>query len=211
MPEAHRLPLRVIDGLRLEKAHRDALMPGRVLCDDTGQPRRLPRYFYEIPSWDDALRVKLAPNFGLWEFIQTDIREAAPLRAFPRYVPCAITVLALALEQFRAAVGSYVHISANGGYRSPGHALSRAASPHCWGTAINIYRIGDVFLDDREAIERFAAMTRAALAGAWTRPFGTQRGATDDHLHFDLGYLVSVPHDAPPDPVGLAIEQGEPW
>src|SRR3954468_20015802 len=121
MGDAHRFPLRVVDGLRLEKALRDALRPGVTLSDARGIPRTLPRFFYEIPSWDDAMRLQLSPNFALWEFIQTDVRESAALRGFPRYVPCAITLLAMCLERFREAVGAFVHISANGGYRSPCH------------------------------------------------------------------------------------------
>lgn len=210
MGEGYHFPLRVVDGLRLERSVRDALLPGKSLCDDAGQPRRLPRYFYEIPTWDDALRIQLAPNFGLWEFVQTDVREASALRGFPRYVPCAITMLALGLEQFRQAVGTFVHIAANGGYRSPTHSLTCNASPHCWGTAVNIYRVGDVHLDDREAIERFAAIARSTLPGAWTRPFGTDRGETDDHLHIDFGYITSVPRNAPSDPIGVTAERSHP-
>lgn len=207
MGEAHRFPLRVVDGLRLDKPLRDALLPGRILHDDTGATRRLPRYFYEIPSWEHAMRIQLSPNFALWEFIQTDVREAAVLRGFPRYVPCALTMLALCLERFREAVGEFVHIAANGGYRSPRHALNSNATPHSWGTAVNVYRIGDVLLDDREAIDRYAAMARQTLTGAWTRPFGTARGETDDHLHIDFGYVVSVPHDAPEDHLGFDAER----
>src|SRR6185503_17424394 len=143
---------------RLEKPLRDALLPGRLIHDDSGKPRRLPRYFYEIPSWEAAMKVQLSPNFALWEFIQTDVREAAPLRAFTRYVPCAITLTALCLEQLRQSAGTFVHIAANGGYRSPRHSLNTNATPHSWGTAVNIYRVGDVFLDDRESIERYAAL-----------------------------------------------------
>jgi hypothetical protein len=207
MGEAFRFPLQVVDGLRLEKSLRDVLLPGRIICDGTGTPRRLPRYFYEIPSWEDALRVKLSPNFGLHELIQTDVREAEPLRRFPRYVPCAITMLGLCLEQFRTAVGTFVHVAANGGYRSPKHALTCNASPHCWGTAVNIYRIGDVYLDDREAIERFAALARQTMPGAWTRPIGTSRGETDDQLHIDFGYVLSIPHDAPTEHLGFDAER----
>jgi hypothetical protein len=202
-------PLRVVDGLRLDLELREVLLPGQVMCDADGIPRRLPRFFYEIPTWDDALRIQLGPNFGLWEFIQTDVREAAPLRAFPRYVPCAITMLALCLEQFRTTVGTFVHIAANGGYRSPRHALTCNASPHCWGTAVNIYRVGDVLLDDRDAIERFGATARGSLPGAWTRPFGKDRGETDDHLHIDLGFVVSVPRDAPVEAAGLTTPASE--
>jgi hypothetical protein len=196
MGEAHRFPLDVIDGLRLDKPLRDALMPGRVIYDDAGKARRLPRYFYEIPSWEHAMKIQLSPNFSLWEFIQTDVREAAPLRGFPRYVPCAITLTAMCLELFRDAADTFVHIAANGGYRSPRHSLNSNATPHSWGTAVNVYRIGDVYLDDREAVDRYAALARQTLPGVWTRPFGHVRGQTDDHLHIDLGYVVSMPHDA---------------
>ena len=207
MGEGFRFPLRVVDGLRLEKPIRDALMPGRAVLDDTGQQRRLPRYFYEVPTWNAAMDLQLSPSFALYEFIQTDVREAAPLRGFPRYVPCAITLTALSLERFREVVGTYVHIAANGGYRSPRHALSGNATPHSWGTAVNIYRIGDTFLDDREAIERYAALARAELPGVWTRPFGTHRGQTDDHLHIDFGYVTSTPRNAPGEHLGFDAER----
>ncbi len=196
-----------MDGLRLEKPLRDALLPGHIVLDDFGHARRLPRYFYEIPAWSDAMNLELAPSFGLWEFIQTDVREANPLRQFPRYVPCAITLLAMALERFRDAAGTFVHIAANGGYRSPRHALSGNASPHCWGTAVNVYRVGDVFLDSRESIERFAALARQTIPGAWTRSYGPNWGETDDHLHIDLGYVLSMPRGTPENDLGFDAER----
>jgi hypothetical protein len=205
--EAHRFPLEVVDGLRLDKALRDALLPGRIVHDDTGHARRLPRYFYEIPTWEHAMAIQLSPNFSLWEFIQTDVREAAPLRTFPRYVPCAVTMTALCLERFREAADTFVHIAANGGYRSPRHSLNGNATTHSWGTAINIYRIGDVFLDDREAIERYGALARQTLPAAWTRPFGVARGETDDHLHIDFGFVLSMPRGAPENHLGFDAER----
>src|SRR5437868_930575 len=207
MGEAHRFPLSVVDGLRLEKPLRDVLLPGRIIHDDAGNSRRLPRYFYEIPTWEHAMQTPLSPNFGLWEFIQTDVREAGPLRAFPRYVPCAITLTAMCLERFRDAVGTFVHIAANGGYRSPRHSLNGNATPHSWGTAVNIYRIGDIFLDDRESIERFGALARQTLPAVWTRPFGEERGETDDHLHVDFGYVLSMPRGAPEGHLGFGAER----
>jgi hypothetical protein len=207
MGEAHRFPLRVVDGLRLDKPLRDALLPGRTVHDDEGHARRLPRYFYEIPTWEHAMNTQLSPNFAIWEFIQTDVREAAPLRTFPRYVPCAITLTALCLERFREATGTFVHIAANGGYRSPCHALNGNATPHSWGTAVNIYRIGDVYLDDREAIERYGAIARQSLPAVWTRPFGTERGETDDHLHIDFGYVTVHPRGVPDDHLGFDAER----
>lgn len=207
MLDSFRFPLRVVDGLRLDKAMRDALLPGRIVLDEAGQSRRLPRYFYEIPTWKDAMQLALSPSFGLWEFIQTDVREAAPLRAFPRYVPCAITLLAPCLQRFRDATGTFVHIAANGGYRSPRHAFSPNGSPHCWGTAVNIYRVGDQYLNDRESVERYAALARQTIPAAWTRPFGTSRGHTDDHLHIDLGYVLSMPRNAPENELGFDAER----
>lgn len=191
------IPLRIVDGRRLEKKFRDALKPGGMLSDAQGQAHALPRYFYEIPSWDVARSLQLSEHFGLWEFIHTDVHEAETLRTFPRYVPCAITLLALGLEQFRDAVGNYVHIAANGGYRSPSHALSLHATPHAWGAAVNIYKIGETMLDEREALEHFAAIAYRSMPGVFVRPFGDTPGFTDDHLHLDFGYVVAVPRGAP--------------
>ena len=200
-------PLLVVDGLELSPRHRELLNPGGLLVGRDGETHRLPRYFYEIESWDEALHLSVSPNFGLWEFIQTDVREAAPLRAFPRYIPCAITMLALCLEQFREAAGTFVHIAANGGYRSPRHAINTNATPHCWASAVNIYRVGDVYLDDRDAIERYAVLARQSMPGAWTRPFGTNRGEADDQLHIDFGYVLSIPRDAPAEQLGFDAER----
>lgn len=191
------LPLRIVDGRRLEKKYRDALRPGGVFPDAAGQAHVLPRFFYEIPSWDTALSLQLSEHFALWEFIHTDVHEAEPLRTFPRYVPCAITLTALCLEQFRDAIGRYVHIAANGGYRSPGHSLTIHATPHAWGTAVNIYRIGDTMLDEREALEHYAEVAYRSMPGVYVRPFGNRPGFTEDHLHLDFGYVVAVPRGAP--------------
>lgn len=191
------LPLRIVDGRRLEKRYRDCLKPGGVLSDSQGQAHVLPRYFYEIPSWDVALKLQLSEHFALWEFIHTDVHEAEPLRSFPRYVPCAITLLALGLERFRDATRSLVHIAANGGYRSPGHALTLHATPHAWGSAVNLYRIGDTMLDNREALEHYADLAVRSMPGVYVRPFGNKPGTTDDHLHLDFGYVIVVPRGAP--------------
>jgi hypothetical protein len=183
-----------VDGRRLAKEYRDALSPGGMRCDTDGIQHRLPRFFYEIPSWDYAMAVRLTSNFGLWELIQTDVREAAILQSFPRYIPCALPLLGFALEQFREAVGTFVHIAANGGYRSPGHELScGAATTHCWGTAVNIYKIGDTLIDNADAWNKYAQVARG-IPGVHVRPFGQGRGEADDHLHIDLGYVVTVPH-----------------
>jgi hypothetical protein len=191
------IALRIVDGRRLEKKFRDVLKPGGVMSDSQGQAHQLPRYFYEIPSWDVAQEIELSEHFALWEFIHTDVHEAEALRTFPRYVPCAITLLALCLEQFRGAVGDFVHIAANGGYRSPCHVLSVHATPHAWATAVNIYKIGDTTLDERDALDHFADIAYRSMPGVYVRPFGNKAGYTDDHLHLDFGYVIAVPRGAP--------------
>src|SRR5205823_8713829 len=133
----------------------DALLPGGILRDREGRTRQLPRYFYEIESWNAALELQLAPHFHMWEFIQTDVREAAPLRFFPRYVPCAVTLTAAMLERFRDAVGEPIRISATGVYRSPQHELTSHASTECWGSAVKIYRVGDEYPGPRERTELY--------------------------------------------------------
>ena len=210
MPDTATTPslLRIVDGRRLEKRVRDALNPGGYLTDESGRARQLPRYFYEVPTWEDAVQTQLAPNFHLWELVQTDVREAGPLRAFPRYVPCAVTLLAFALERFRDRVGATVRIAANGGYRSPEHALTHAASTHCWATAANIYRIGNTYLDNREVVEHYAGIARDVLPGVWVQPWGSGPGEVDDHLHLDVGYVVSTPREAPGERYHPKLEWG---
>ncbi|MGH7505414.1 MAG: hypothetical protein ACRELX_07170 [Longimicrobiales bacterium] len=190
------LPLAVVDGLELPESIRRALRPGELLEDRASRKRRLPRFFYQVDSWAQARELPLSPRFMMWEFLGVDVREAPPARSFPRYVPCAVTLLAAHLEVLREAVGTYVHVAANGGYRTPAHALTRFASPHCWAAAANVYRIGDELLDTRERIERYAALVRQKLPAVWVRPWGHDDGCADDHLHIDLGHVVSVPRDA---------------
>jgi hypothetical protein len=185
------LPLITVDDLPADV--RVILDPRSPLRDANGRPHTLPTRFLRIESWEQALETQLTPHFMLWELIGVDVREAALLRGFPRYVPCALLLLATALELFRLEVGTFVHIAANGGYRSPGHALTRHASRHCWGTAANIYRIGDTYLHSQSDIERYAAAARRVLPGIWIRPHGPGVGEADDHLHLDLGYTVFEP------------------
>lgn len=188
--------LPIVDGLRLARPYRDALRPGEILRDAEGRGRRLPRFFYEIDSWETARTTPLSPHFMLWELIYVDVREAELLRTFPRYVPCAVTLMAAALEPFRAAAGTYMHVAANGGYRSPAHRLSAVATPHCWGSAVNIYRIGNDWLDAPETIERYNRIARETMGGVQARPWGTGRGFVDDQIHLDLGFVTLVPHGA---------------
>jgi hypothetical protein len=186
-------PLRVVDGVRLPPAFRDALRPGEVVRDAVGRSVQLPRYFYEVQSWEAALETRISENFGAFEFLDVDLREAEPLRGFPRYLPCAVVAFAAALERFRDAVGAPVRIAANGGYRSPSHRLSVPTSPHQWGAAADIYRIGGRMLDDADRIERYGRTARDVIAGVWARPAGDRPGTSFDHLHLDLGYLTLVP------------------
>jgi hypothetical protein len=160
-------------------------------------PRVLPSSFMRVDSWAQALATELTPHVAVWELIGVDVREAPLLRSFPRYVPCALVLLAAALELFRIEVGTYVHVAANGGYRSPAHALSRHASRPCWGTAANIYRVGDTYLDSREEIEKYAAIARRVIPGVWVRPYGQEDGQADDHLHIDIGYTLFDPVPEP--------------
>jgi hypothetical protein len=195
MSERSGVSLRVVDGLELGKEHRAVLKPGGLAADRDGQLRRLPRFFYEVPSWDTALETELTEHFALWEFMNVDVREAEVLRArWPRYVPCAITVLAAALELFRREVGTFVHVAANGGYRSPAHRLNEHASTHCWATAANLYRVGDDWLSDQGGITRYNRIARRVMPGICTRAYGPGVGETDDHVHLDLGYVTVVPH-----------------
>jgi hypothetical protein len=165
------------------------------MVDRAGRAHRLPRFFYRLDSADVAVGLKISPHFELWEFIEVDVREASALRAYPRYVPCAVTLLASALETLRREVDAPVRIAANGGYRSPAHAESVSGSPHCWATAANIYKIGPDFVDDEEKIGRYAATAARVIAGCWTRPFGHDVGTADDHLHIDIGYVTLAPRD----------------
>ena len=192
------LPLSIVDGLTLADAHRSLLRPDEVVSCPDGVPRRLPRYFFKVDSWAQALEMRLTDNFSLWEFIDVDLYEPDLLRQYPRYVPCAVTLLAAHLEIFRSAVSGTVHISANGGYRSPAHRRSTPGSPHAWATAANIYRIGGDYMDTRERIEKMNGLVARLMPGVWTRPYGSTAGTVDDHIHIDLGYALTTPPGLPP-------------
>ncbi len=186
--------LRPIDGLSLSAEYRALLRPGEAESDSRGNVHHLPRFFYEIGSWQDAREIRLAPHFTLAELMLVDCREAELLlRQFPHYVPCAVILLATFLENFRREVDAPVFISANGGYRSPAHQIGGAKSIHAWGTAANIYRIGDTFLDDARSIEKYGATASSLSRAVLVRPFGSRKGETDDHLHLDLGFVSLTP------------------
>jgi hypothetical protein len=184
--------LRAVDGLTLSAEHRAALRPGEPVTDQNGNRHDLPRFFFEVPSWEEARTLRVASHFTLSELITVDSRETELLlRTFPHYVPCAILALARYLEDFRREVDAPVFISANGGYRSPAHRINKGLSLHSWGTAADIYRVGDTYLDDEKSIARHAEI--AASLGAEVRVRAYQNG--DDHLQVDLGYLTIVPRE----------------
>ena len=188
--------LRPIDGLRLAEEYRALLRPGESEAGANGTVHRLPRFFYEIGSWEEAHEIRLAPHFTLAELMLVDCREAELLlRHFPHYVPCAVILLATFLEDFRREVGGPVFISANGGYRSPAHQIGGVKSIHAWGTAANIYRTGDTFLDDARSIERYGATASSLSRAVLVRLFGSKEGETDDHLHLDLGFVSLTPRE----------------
>jgi hypothetical protein len=188
--------LRPIDGLRLGEEYRVLLQPAESETDANGTVHRLPRFFYEIGSWEEAHEIRPAPHFTLAELVLVDSREARLLLSqFPHYVPCAILLLARLLEDFRREVDAPVFISANGGYRSPAHQIGGAKSIHAWGTAANIYRIGDTFLSDTKSMEKYRTIAASLSLAVFVRPFGREKGQTSDHLHIDLGYVRLTPRE----------------
>jgi len=188
--------LHAVDGFDLPHEYRVLLRPYEAETDFQGNVHKLPRFFYEIRSWQEAHDVRLAPHFTLAELMLVDCREARLLLSqFPHYVPCAIVLLARFLEDFRREVDAPVFISANGGYRSPAHQTGGAKSIHAWGTAANIYRIGDTWLSDAKSIQKFGSIAASLSPAVFVRPFGPQRGQTDDHLHIDLGFVSLTPRE----------------
>ena len=184
--------LRAIDGLNLSAEHRAALRPGAAVTDEQGNMHHLPRFFFEVPSWEEAHSLRVATHFNLSELMTVDSREAdLLLRTFPHYVPCAILALARYLEDFRREVDAPVFISANGGYRSPAHRANKAPTLHSWGTAADIYRIGDSYLDDEKSITRYGRIAASLGVEVFVRAYRDG----DDHLQVDLGYLTLVPRE----------------
>jgi hypothetical protein len=206
--------MKIVDAFTLSAEHRELLRPGEMVAVGEAEYHTLPRFFYEIDSWEHAKATQLTAHFTLAELITVDCHEAdLLLRTFPHYVPCAVAVLARYLEEFRQRVDAPVCVAVNGGYRSPAHRphISSAAShvrseleeehgnrprrfsPHQWATAANLYRIGDTWLDSQKSIERFARIAESIGGEVFVRPYGPAPGETDDHLHLDLGYLLCAP------------------
>lgn len=190
------LPIKVVDACDLDDELRSLLKPGEMVRGAEGRRHRLPRYFYEIPDREASIGIRLTHHFGLNEFILVDLKEAPRLQQFPRYVPCAVTLLAFYLEQFRRDAGASVHIPVNGGYRSPSHKLSLTATPHMWATAADIYRIGTTILKGKETIEKYNAIAEDLSDDLHILPYGHVTGANaDDHVHIDLGYITVIPRE----------------
>src|SRR5437016_2282391 len=188
--------IKVVDAFDLDDELRSLLKPGEMMRDAQGRRHRLPRYFYEIPNHEAAVSIRLTPHFGLNEFVLVDLREAPRLQEFPRYIPCAVRVLAFYLEQFRAAAGGSVHITVNGGYRSPAHKMAYGATPHMWGTAADVYRIGTAILKTQELIDKFNDVAEQLSDDITTYAYGHVTGSTaDDHVHIDLGYITVIPRE----------------
>ena len=188
--------LPVVDGLRLPSDLRALLRPDELAADRTGRVHRLPRFFYEVRSWSQAKELMLTPHVRLSELLVVDCQEHPRLlEEFPHYVPCAVSLLARAVEEFRTRLGGVpVFVAANGGYRSPAHRRSgETAGPHCWAAAADVYRVGDTFLNTQASIEKYAALAREMAAEINALPYGHQPGESDDHLHIDLGYPHLVP------------------
>ncbi len=199
--------LKVVDAFDLDDELRALLRPGEMVRDAQGRRHRLPRYFYEVGSHDEATSFPLTPHFGMNEFVLVDLKEAQRLQDFPRYVPCAVRVLAFYLEQFRAAAGASVHIAVNGGYRSPSHKLSLNATPHMWGTAADIYRIGTNILKTKESIERYNDLAEDLSDDVDVLPYGPIIGKNaDDHVHLDLGYITVIPREISEDRMEMPQE-----
>jgi hypothetical protein len=195
-PVSETTRLKVVDAFDLDDELRTILKPGEMVRDAEGRRHRLPRYFYEVSSHEMAMSTRLTPHFGLNEFILSDLKEAPRLNEYPRYVPCAVRLLAFYLEQFRSACGASIHIAVNGGYRSPLHKLSTNATSHMWGTAADIFRIGNNILKTREAIDKYNLIAEDLSEDINVLPYGHVTGNNaDDHVHLDLGYVTLIPRE----------------
>jgi hypothetical protein len=192
---ANQTELRIVSGNDLPDHYRALLRPGELVVCREGVNRRLPRFFYEVESWQQAKETMLTPHFAMAELMMVDCMEAEGLlRHPPHYVPIAVGVLARYLEDFREkAGGEKVYISANGGYRSPAHRLTPIPGVHNWGTAADIYRVGDTYLDDSESIEKYGQIFASLGAEVYVARYGIGEGHTDDHLHVDIGYVTMAP------------------
>src|SRR3989442_10872177 len=146
--------MRAIDAFNLPAEYRALLRPAEAETDFRGNVHLLPRFFYEIGSWEEAHEIRFAPHFTLAELMLVDCREARLLLSeFPHYVPCAIVLLARLLEDFRREVDAPVFISANGGHRSPAHQIGGAKKIHDPGETAGALSGCDNFLGNAKRLE----------------------------------------------------------
>jgi hypothetical protein len=69
-------------------------------------------------------------------------------------------------------------------------------TPHMWGTAADIYRIGSTILRGKEGIDRYNEIAEDISADVNVLPYGHVTGMNaDDHVHLDLGYVTSIPRE----------------
>src|SRR5437762_12296529 len=68
--------LRPIDGLRLAEEYCALLRPGESEAGANGTVHRLPRFFYEIGSWEEAREIRRSPHFTLAELMLVHSRGA---------------------------------------------------------------------------------------------------------------------------------------
>ncbi len=135
-------------------------------------------------------RSSLTPHFASTSSSSSTSRRRSRLQDYPRYVPCAVRILAFYLERFREAFGASLHIAVNGGYRSPAHKLYAPASlAHVGNRRPTSTAIGTSILNDQES-DRAATGKRPRRSADELNvlPYGHDVGKADDHLHFDLGY-----------------------
>ena len=197
----------VVDGFDLDAQYRSILSPGAFVRDFDGRLRRLPRFFLRVPSKKSAWTTFLTPHFAIGEFLRVDLKEADPLRDFPRFIPTAVRFLALVLQDVRNLIGTTVNISVNGGYRSPSHQRGHRGDPHRWACAADIYRIGSTLIDDQEVHDRYAAQIREIGDHLQVSPWGSEPGHADDHLHLDIGYALLNDRELEDDPREVHILQ----
>jgi hypothetical protein len=100
-----------------------------------------------------------------------------------------------------------MHIAVNGGYRSPAHKMAIAATPHMWGTAADIYRVGTTIMRDQEFITRYNRVAEEVSDDLWAMPYGHTEGFADDHIHLDLGYVTLTPREISEDRMEIPQER----
>lgn len=72
-----------------------------------------------------------------------------------------------------------------------GASLQRDKQSSSLGDGGNVYRIGDTYLDDEKSIAKYSAMADSLGTQVFVRPY--EEG--DDHLHFDIGFVMVTPRD----------------